>query len=751
MKRVHALALISVFAAEFALFQATTARYYAWIYPRWFDQLQYLGEAYRAYEYAREHGFIAGVGHALTNLTAQGSLHSFWGLLAFSFAGPSRSSALAINMLAFLALQGATFLAVRRISASFSLAWASVALLAALRCPWSGEAGSAFDFRLDWMTACAYGVCLATAIAGRGFKSTRWSIAFGTAAGLVLLTRSLTAVYFALIFPLLFIVLLAQHDRWARSLRLMLSGMVALAMAGPVFWRKQQALHDYYWIGHITGPERALRISHLDAAASAKWIFKQLLFEQIGLPAAVLWLVVASALLIFHVASRSRAHETFGRQLLSPGTWSIALIFLAAPAAVLSWHSLKAPHPLSILIPGTVWLAVLGCRRLSQGARARTVALISGMAFLAGEAVFATALSGKRYSDEFARDAQNVNALSDYLFFRAEECRLAPPRVAATLVSDGLNATAFGVLAYERHHRWMPFEQTLPTSLFESPREFIQQQLRRSDFVCILTGTDPASFPTDRQMSNLSPVTAQWCGANMRHVGDLSAIGYSISIYERPDLQRPDGGSAVNLTRLLNAARLSHAEAAPPAAPFFLSTPSIVWSTRAEFNYRSRAAYSPVRYSATDLPEGLSMDAWSGVIRGHLRHAGTFIAKLTATNSVGSTTSDMTFRVQDQAFFGQLLAPPSCVAGQPAKIGYEAFDSIGKLNFIDVVDLTANKALDRLVPGEDQTESWQGRYDLTFSQLGRHTLNFRFFRFEPGKKPPYAFIDKQCDIMVTPP
>src|SRR5665213_2167890 len=295
MKRVHALGLLGACAAEFVLFYATTLRHYAWIYPRWWDQLQYLGEAYQGYEYSLERGFFAALGHTLMNRTPQGTLHSFWALLLVSAFGPSRTTALALNLLAFLALQVATFLAVRRISGSYPIAWAAIALLASLRCPWSGESGSVIDFRLDWMAACAYGVALGTAIAGNGFRSTRWALAFGFTVGLVLLTRSLTAVYFAAIYPILLAALLTRPDRWERGGRLILSGLVAAAMAGPFFWHKRQALHDYYWIGHIAGPERVLRDSHLGVMPSVRWIVSELFSTQLGTAAMLLWLGVAAA------------------------------------------------------------------------------------------------------------------------------------------------------------------------------------------------------------------------------------------------------------------------------------------------------------------------------------------------------------------------------------------------------------------------------------------------------------------------
>src|SRR4030095_5566048 len=92
--------LFGTFAIEFLLFDRFGARRHAAVFPRWHDQIQYLGESYAGFEFVRSHGVIAGLLNALTNPGGQGSLHDFFALIIFLVAGPSRSSALAVNMLA---------------------------------------------------------------------------------------------------------------------------------------------------------------------------------------------------------------------------------------------------------------------------------------------------------------------------------------------------------------------------------------------------------------------------------------------------------------------------------------------------------------------------------------------------------------------------------------------------------------------------------------------------------------------------
>jgi hypothetical protein len=244
----HAAGLAAVFAGELALFCVMAHRHSAWIYPRWSDQLQYLREAYGEYAEARRGGVLHAAWQGLARASAQGSLHGLLALGVFEVLGPSRTAALSVNMLAFIALQAATFLAVRRLSRSFPLAWASVALLAALHFPWLGGPGSALDFRLDWMSACACGGALAAAVATDGFRSRLWTAVFGIAVAAVIMVRYLAAVYFCGIVAVLAVWLAASPDRRSRLRRLFAASFLGFAIPAPALWHSRRAVYDYYWL-----------------------------------------------------------------------------------------------------------------------------------------------------------------------------------------------------------------------------------------------------------------------------------------------------------------------------------------------------------------------------------------------------------------------------------------------------------------------------------------------------------------------
>jgi hypothetical protein len=748
---VNAVALMGVFAAEFALFWVCTGRHFAWAFPRWFDQLQYLREAYASYDAMRAHGFAAGARNALGNTSPQGSLHGFFALVVFCIAGPTRTAALSVNLFAFLALQASTFVAVRRISRSWAPAWAAAGFLAAAHSPWSASAGSASDFRLDWMAACAYGVALSAAVSGNGFRSMRWAFLFGVAVGVALLTRHLTAVYFGFIYAGMAAWLVFRPGGWRRCGRLALSGLCAAAISAWAFWRSWPYIYSYYWVDRFVGPEGPLRDSHMNLLSYIMWMGSELLFHQLGIAAALIGIGSAAVLFASGAGRPERNRPSAGTGEDGRGAWPVVVAFLAAPVVVLLFHPEKAPQPLNIMIPGLTWVFVLAWMRLSRRANRAAVVATCAAVGSAGAALFAWAQLRSPYTAEMVSGFRSVNAVSDYLYFRSEEAGLTRPRVAVTGVLDGLSAGAFEILGRERHQQLLHFVALLPTGLLGADPADVIKRLSDSDFVCLVTRAPPM-WPFDRQLSAMLPETLHWCERNLKHDGDLETPEFSASIYERPSLPGPPSGTRVDLGSMVAAGArgLDYAPAEPPGGAF-LEVPEVVpWSTRAELHYHVRSGYSPVRILVTDLPEGLGIEPGSAEIRGIFRQPGNYAATIVAANALGSSRKSVSFRVTDDEWNAEITPPAKTPADVPAQIGFSVFDTTGWLDFIDITDLTIPKVLVRLEANEDQRTIWQGSYKAAFHRPGRHTVILRFVRFDPGGKGTYSYIDREWKIDVAP-
>jgi hypothetical protein len=144
------------------------------------------------------------------------------------------------------------------------------------------------------------------------------------------------------------------------------------------------------------------------------------------------------------------------------------------------------------------------------------------------------------------------------------------------------------------------------------------------------------------------------------------------------------------------------------------------------------------------------MDPVNGEIRGWFPRAGDYAARITATNAAGSSAATIAFRVSAEAWDARVHAPAKAAAGVPAEIAFAAFDSEGTLDFIDVSDLTTGKVLERLPAGEGEKSTWQGVCRPTLLGPGVHAVVLRFVRFRPGGAGSYSFMDRECDVEVSP-
>jgi hypothetical protein len=533
------LATALLLLAEFLLFDRMTSRQHASIYPRWNDQIQYLTESYTAYEQARSHGLAAGLKFALGKTALQGTLHDFAAVLVFQLAGgPSRSAALSLNMLVFLAWQVAVLVGLSRLTGSRALAWMGGGLLLCLAWPWSAEAGSAVDFRLDHAAMCLLGLTSVIALLTQGFRSTRWTLVLGVAVGVTMLERFLTSVYFGGIFLVSAAWVLAGPERWSRLRNLGLAGLVAAAIALPVFWASRTAIYTYYWVGHVTGAESAARFRGLDLGHSLRFVFGHLGDMHLGAWFGWTAAGLTAALGLAWAAGPRRAVPGDAR----PSWLFPALAFLLVPAAVLTLHRQKSEYVLGVLVPGAVllifWLWSCLWRRVdfrAGGPAWRAVpALLTLAAWGAGGAYFVQRQLAPAHDAAFLESARTVNRIADRIYADARDRHVARPYIAVDQVVDFVDAQILQVICYERQKVWVPFVIQLPDSILEDKDENMLYRLKLCDFV-LLTDEMPGDgyWPYDKQMRRLYPEMKAWCEAHLHRADTYSLFGRRMTLYEK--------------------------------------------------------------------------------------------------------------------------------------------------------------------------------------------------------------------------
>lgn len=551
----HALLFGLALTLEFWIFCHGVSRFHAWVYPRWNDQIQYLTESYTSYEVLRQHGWWEGLRTSLINPAAQGTLHDFLAVLVFGIFGPSRLGALSLNFLAFAAWQLTTFAAWRRLTGRWTVAWLSVALLLTFKVLVEPGPGSPVDFRLDWLGCCVTGIALTMGAFTDGLRHRGWSLAFGTLVGIAIVARFLTIVYFgAAVLALLawLLLCLAGRDRRAtvrRLVNLLLATILAAAICLPVLWVNRDWVYNYYWIGHLTGPESAIRSPDFGVARSIDFVFRDaLLGYHIGNFGVATWSAVTVVLATLAATQRwwnpsQPAAAPKGRPLAA--FVGLAGLLVLIPGAVLVLHSQKSHLVVGILLPGVAAIATAvwaGLARLLGDNPRGTVALAL-VAWAAGGAAawhYYRGFSVSPHQSQFVESARQVNELADYIHATSRTAGLATPRIGVDQVTDSLDAQITRVVTYERHGTWVPFMMTLPTGIAEDREEHLFQQLADSDFV-FLTDEMPGdgAWPYDRQMRRLYPRFKAWCEANLNRVKAFTLFDRRMSLYQRKALGAP--------------------------------------------------------------------------------------------------------------------------------------------------------------------------------------------------------------------
>lgn len=527
--------LLALFLVEFFLFDRFGSHRFTAIFPRWNDQIQYLGEAYTGYEYARTHGLAAGLWQTLVNGSAQGTLHDFAATLAFSIVGPSRSAALALNLLALVAWQFALYLAVARTSTSRTLALAAAALPLALCGPWDDIPGSAYDFRLDHFAMCALGLTSAVALLTDRFHSRRWSLALGAAVAVTLLTRFLTGTYFVVIFFSALTWILCGTDRKLRAANLALAALVALVLTAPLFWLNREWVWNYYWIGHYVGPESAIRSQNFGLGQSLSFVGGQVAQRHLGVFFGALAVLGTVALFLTRSREPQRVDSTS-----SPKIWFFGALFLLAPAFVLTLHQQKSEVVVSALVPGAILLVVATWHTVVRPATSpRALPLVASALVLAALGFFAQRQFRSAIPAAHLAEYRRINFLADAIVRRSQAARLPEWRIAVDYVTDAFDANTLRILCYERHHLWLPFDMTLPTGIAEPSESEVMARLSRSDFVFLTADAPRGAYPFDHKLAVLHPTLRAWCDAHLRLVERFSYFGRSMILYQRREIPFP--------------------------------------------------------------------------------------------------------------------------------------------------------------------------------------------------------------------
>jgi hypothetical protein len=509
--------LLVLVLVEAVAFHTTARDSVAPFYPMNLDQVQYLGEAYSAYDLIKAHG-ITGAWEVFQAPRAQGMLLQDQAALAFLFTGASRLVAIDINLAYFLLYLWVSTETARRLGGLAAALTAAGLILAAATT--TQITGGLFDFRLDFAAMCLWGTLLALLVLARPTGQPKRSllVPVALASAALILTRIITVAYIVgLVAGLILVAILIRFGSRRLALRL---GPRRLAMvlvttvlvAGAYVAHNWDILSTYYLFGHVTGTEkhtRALEVGVTDLLSSIEFYFQSLLTVHAGTDlvtlAAGLVLAIFLVMLIcggFHGAvHKARLH-------VSAVAWMVSVLALAfaIPYVALTLDEAKSGVVGDVLLPPTILgvVAVFAFASRLPYTRARWAEVALLVLSLAAFGYGVRTQIGALQQNAYRANREDLAAASRMMLEVGDYVRENSSGQTIWGIDGHLDFTAPGVAwlyYYEQRGIWLPMAAELGVGAIQTTlsQDEVLREAAASD-VLLLTKGGSWTYPYDQSI-----------------------------------------------------------------------------------------------------------------------------------------------------------------------------------------------------------------------------------------------------------
>jgi hypothetical protein len=534
-------------AIELVTFATYTQREIAWAYPGSYDQAAYLVETYQLGRDASACGLPKAVRQHFAQSHATGVLLPLQGAVHGIVLGPGRLAALSVNFAHFAFFQCVLVATLLWLSRDWWTALAGFGLTLTLKTVFQ-PAGGAFDFRMDFVSFCLFGVFLCALVRSRLLLDRRWAVAVGIAAAVLVLFRFLTAAYLGGLLGLLGASFVLRRLRAADSEAREQAGKrirgwlvaVGILVVGtwPVLISQRKAIEAYYVVGHITSSEKDIRAAEFGVTKwqAAALFYPRSLYES---HTGVMFWAVTGGLLAAGVLARARrtasAEETGANAVRC--VLPIAALGFAVPFAVLNVSAMKSPVVGIVLLPAIV-LAILApltavagnarpCVRRAAGILALFCGFFTQLNFAAAPAIY------RQFNDD---NVPTMRVLED-LIDAAERKGHASPEVFLDTNTPEFLALGLQAVEFEKRGRLRGWHDD-GISIFAGSEEEHFRRLLRADVV-ILAGRPAgvAKYPYDEMLERMRPRIQAYCDAHLVKVGEYRITGRVVTTYVRGGLR----------------------------------------------------------------------------------------------------------------------------------------------------------------------------------------------------------------------
>lgn len=541
------LGIFVLILVEFILFREYILREIISYYPTNFDQAGYLAQSYTVYENAISDGLFK---QFKSNSMFLATSYAFMPqtVLAYLLFGASRFTAFATGFIYFAILQILLVRVAANLTGQRSFA---ILLLGLFLCTttlfyW---AGSLFDFRIDFMAMCLFGIVVTCALQSNLFLNIKWTIITVLFSACLILLRYITATYLIGIYLSFFAYLLAisylksrqglpsaEFKQRAKHLCFALLGMIIIL--SPFVWTGWEAFYHYYVDNHFLTKEKYIRATQVgvkNLMTALIYYPKSVISEHIGSRA--YYLILISLLGIWGLDKYIYKLPNQGNKinnLILP----FLILCILVPIAILTMDYSKSPVVGNItVIPIlwlTVWIVFIIYSRTRASLLKHFIVLVAAISLILGISHFIKT-TGHHSSATQRKNLQQITQMyidiGDYL--HAKNCYQAI--FSMDRIADYLVVQALTVLYYEKKGiLFHPGNTRMGSTLYELNQDEALTALRNSDVFIVNQETYPKvrdDYPFNQSMNLIRPMLRNTAEHEFIKLGDYTFNNYQYRVY----------------------------------------------------------------------------------------------------------------------------------------------------------------------------------------------------------------------------
>jgi hypothetical protein len=562
------------------------SREIAWYPPGNFDQCYYLATAYEVTHNTHANGLLELARAVASRFHFTGMALPIEGAISGLILGGARLPELFVLFLAYCAVQIVGFITARKLWGGREYGYIMLGLILCQTTPWYWS-GGLFDFRLDFMIYCLYGIWVCAAMRSNLFLERGWAIACGLIGGLVVMNRFVTIVYLLVISIAFAVVCVAAQRFWrtksdvrqrtrSRLVNICISTAVSLVIGVPFLLRSWAQWFEYYVVGHGMTQIKNVYAEQLgvtDLTSNLLFYPRSILRDHWGLTFIFGSIVVLGISLVVRFLVRRAASD---QNIAAPQqeAFPLQIIFLAGtilgPIVALTSDLSKNPCVGSVVgVPSALLVVCIAARiapslqQLASSPVRRLLTVSAVLTIVIGLGNEFTHLSSHLPEYYQREDLNRLLELQKFIVNYASDRGWQTPGVSFDVISPWLEARSFTDTGYERLRKLVEFHPMIGDGILGVDKTQALSLLQDSDFaiftnsptlgftrsgLSIDASTDAIRefpkillrFPTSQKIASYRPELLAWAEKNMVLIKTMQFENFDVKVYARSTPQPSD-------------------------------------------------------------------------------------------------------------------------------------------------------------------------------------------------------------------